>query len=115
MTSTHTSTWASAVKSIPCPGTTCMALSMSASRSWPRARSAATACALVVPAGMREPITPEKMMSVAWPSTRGPVTVSATLAAPSASTTASSIRSGRSRPSSRRLERLKSRAFSAGK
>ena len=54
---------------------------MSAWLLLPWARSRATAWAFVTPAGIRLPITPEKIRSVAWPSIFGPSTDSATLTA----------------------------------
>jgi hypothetical protein len=51
-----------------------------ASWSWPCARSAATACALVMPAGSDLPTRPLKMTLVALPMIFGPTTANATLA-----------------------------------
>ncbi len=78
-------------------------------RAWP-----STACSLVVPAGNRLPTTPAKMTSVARPRTHGPMTERVTLSTPSPRTAATSGRSGRSIPSSRRLEPLKSIVFAGG-
>ena len=68
-----------AAKSMPWPGTTSIAATMSATGRR-RARSPSTACSLVTPAGSRPPTTPAKIRSVAWPRILGPSTVSATLA-----------------------------------
>jgi hypothetical protein len=114
MASTHNSTRPSAVKSMPRPGTTLIALSMSANRPLPCSRSRATACALLIPAGSRPPMTPLKMMSVACPRMRGPSTDSVTLVTAQPSASATDTRSGRSMPSSRLPDPLKSKDFAGG-
>ena len=78
-----------------------MPASMSASLSSPRARSPATASALVVPAGSRRPNSPEKIRSVAWPRILGPTTLSPTLTTASSSTATAWPRSGPIRRASR--------------
>ncbi len=99
-----------APKSIPRPGVTSSEASRSAWVPCPAARSASTFCAFVVPAGSRRLKIPANTRSVAWPSSRGPVTVSPTLTVASPTATVSRWRCGRSR---RRLDPAKSADFSA--
>ncbi|MFD1649472.1 hypothetical protein [Pseudonocardia alaniniphila] len=54
------------------------------------------------------------MTSVAWPRIFGPITESATLMTPRATTSTTSARSGASMPTSRRADGPKSIDFSAG-
>ena len=63
-----------AAKSTPRPGTTFIPDSRSAKVLSPRARAAAIACSLVMPAGSWRPITPLNNRSVACPRMRGPMT-----------------------------------------
>ncbi|GAP54300.1 hypothetical protein AHiyo6_08650, partial [Arthrobacter sp. Hiyo6] len=102
------------MKSIPVPGVSVMALSMSAFWFSPAARSCAISCSLLTPAGSCLDTTPEKIRLVPSPSSRGPITENVTLTTASASTSNSHSRSGRSSPSSRLAEGPKFIAFSAG-
>ena len=110
--STMTSRRPSALKSTPCPGCSGSDWISPAWAPLPSCCSPAITSALVVPAGIFWEITPVKMMFVASPSSRGPVTVSATLTTASSSAPAASTRSGAISRSSRLLDPRKSRDFS---
>ncbi len=99
---------------MPTPGTTSIPDTMSARRSSPLARSSAVASSAVAPVGSWPPITPRKMMSVARPSKRGPITVSVTLTAHRPTTRPRPRRSGRSWATRRRNDERKCTAFSVG-
>ena len=104
----------SCVMSTPVPGVMFMPEIMSASWPWPCARSSATACSLVTPAGSCLPTTPSNRTLVAAPRIFGPVTRSATEVTPKTSTITSRTRSGRSRASSRRTVPRRSLLRSGG-
>src|SRR5215831_17152263 len=112
MTSTHSSTRPTAVKSMPCPGVKSTPPSMSARRLSPRARTACTTSALDAPERKPRPTTPATITSVAWPRIFGPSTASPTLVMPAASSAPIAKRSGRSSARNRRPEFLKSNGFS---
>ena len=69
-------------------------------------------CSRVTPSGMFFPITPEKIVSVAQPSTLGANTLSATEIAPATNTMISRVRSSRRFFSSLRSDGPKEIAFS---
>src|SRR5690625_2435725 len=96
--------WARAPKSMPCPGTTSIPLTISATCSWPPARSASTACSWVVPGGSIRPTTPLNTMSVARPSSAGPSTCRPTATTASTTTTTRRTRSTDIERSRRRNE-----------
>ncbi len=98
-----------AAKSTPWPGTTFIPDSRSAKALSPRARAAATACALVIPAGRCRPMAPLNSRSVAWPRTRGMMTPMTVPVTASVSTPAASHRCGASRFIRRPVEPQKSR------
>ena len=98
-----------ASKSTPRPGTTFIPDSRSAKALSPRARAAVTACALVIPAGSRRPITPLNSRSVAWPRIRGTTMPIAVPVMPSVMTAALSRRCGASRFTRRDAEPQKLR------
>ena len=99
---------------MPTPGTTSIPDTMSARRSSPLARSSTVVSSAVAPVGSWPPITPRKMMSVASPSRRGPITVSVTLTAHRPTTRPRPRRSGRSWATRRRNDERKCTAFSVG-
>ena len=72
-----------------------MPVSKSATCSSPRARAMSIACSLSIPLGSPLPMAPANTMSVARPSTRGPVAESATLITAVTNTAITLIRSGR--------------------
>ena len=80
----------------------------------PEARSWSTTCCWVTPDGICLLKNPSKMMLVAWPRIFGPTAVRVTLATASRTTTATSMRSGRSRRMSRLAEGPKFCDFSPG-
>ncbi len=108
-TSASVSVLATAPKSTPRPGTTFMPDSRSAKALSPRARAAAMACALVIPAGSCRPMTPLNSRSVAWPRMRGTTTPITVPVIPSVITVMLIRRCGASRFTSRAAEPQKSR------
>ncbi len=88
-----------------------MPLTMAATWSSPRCRSSSTAWSLVSPSGSCAPITPEKMRSVARPSTRGPKAIATTLTTVRPMTASVLVRYGDIRPTSRRADGPKALAF----
>ena len=109
MPNANSSVRPTAVKSTPAPGTTFIPLNRSAKVPSPRARAAAIACSLVIPAGSCLPMTPLNNRSVAWPSTLGPITERAMPPMDSVRTAAIGPRCGRRRRARRSAEPVKSR------
>ena len=66
-----TISWPSRSKSMPAPGVSSIAVSMSAKVFCPSARRPAMTSPRVVPAGICEEIAPEKMTSMARPVSNG--------------------------------------------